>query len=112
MSERYEFDRNGDIQCKGQVSSLGMYYKYKFPKQRQLPLDSIELKYSLFLDKKHNWIIDNKDTIKDFKIDLEKKMIITKKNSSVIIFEFYPNYDYLEAHSSTGIFLEPNRLIN
>ncbi|MGG6231132.1 hypothetical protein [Tenacibaculum sp. SDUM215027] len=77
-----------------------MYYKYKFPKEKQLPLEKDELKYSLSLDKKKNWIIDNNDTIKDFKIDLDKKLIIMPKdeNNRIVIFEFYPNYDYLQEH--------------
>lgn len=80
----------------GKVSSVGHGFgviKYKKPKEKQLPFDEedlVYLNYKISLDKERNYIIDNGDTIKNFK-KIEKDKILfyeDKKNERIHIYEY------------------------
>ncbi len=78
------FNKNGKITKLGKSQGEGLLFFYRNPQKNELSLDDNELSFRIKVDIKRNLIIENQDTIRNFRI--QKNKIITNKNKNGRIF--------------------------
>lgn len=87
-----DFNKNGKITKIGKSAAEGLVYYYRNPAKRQLNLNLIEkyLSFEIKIDTINHLIIENRDTIKSFKVNRSKKIIYSenKKTNRMNIYSF------------------------
>ena len=89
IEEKVIFDDKGILQLyRGGSEGFIVHSRGNDPKT--LPIENQEQYKKIIIDRDHNYIIDNYDTIKEFKILLEEKIIITDeiKDGRIYIYKY------------------------
>ena len=85
-----DFDNNGKILRIGRSKAEGLLFSYKNPSEMQLDLSREDLNFQLKIDTINHLIIENKDTIRSFKVNHNKKIFYSenKKTGRINIYSF------------------------
>lgn len=90
LTRDIDFDNNGKILKIGKSKAEGLLFYYKNPVKKQLGLTEDDLNFQLKIDTINHLIIENNDTLKSFKVNLNKKIIYSenKKIGRINIYSF------------------------